>query len=248
VILARKLAESFRIPVLILTDANLATGVQAIERPEVTDEWFAPPVDQSPWDKNVPPYDWDEKTGLSERPIPGMRGGEYILTGLAHNRNSKIAYDTRSNQEGMDMRSRKLAALAETLKPPEVHGDPEGDLLIVGWGSTIGAIEEAVDLARSNGKKVSSLHVRFLSPLEPGLKEIFSGFRKVKTIELNYSDEPDAPLSGAEYRRYAQLAYVLRAHTLMDVDCWSKVPGHPVSPATIGRVIDETLAQMEGAA
>ena len=247
VILARKLAESFRTPVLILTDANLATGVQAIERPEVTDEWFAPPVDQSPWNRDVPPYDWDEKTGLSERPIPGMRGGEYILTGLAHNRNSKIAYDTRSNQEGMDMRSRKLAALAATLKPPEVHGDPEGDLLIVGWGSTIGAIEEAVDLARSEGKKVSALHIRFLSPLEPGLTEIFSGFRRVKTIELNYSDEPDAPLSGAENRRYAQLAYVLRAHTLMDVDCWSKVPGHPLSPATIGRVIDETLAQMEGA-
>jgi len=248
VILARKLAESFRIPVLILTDANLATGVQAIERPEATDEWFAPPVDQSPWDTSVPPYNWDEKTGLSERPIPGMRGGEYILTGLAHNRNSKIAYDTKSNQEGMDMRSRKLAALAATLKPPEVHGDPEGDLLIVGWGSTVGAIEEAVDLARSQGKKVSSLHLRFLSPLEPGLKEIFSGFRMVKTIELNYSDDPDAPLSGAEYRRYAQLAYILRAHTLMDVDCWSKVPGHPVAPATIGRIIDETLAQMEGAA
>jgi len=247
VILARKLAESFRTPVLILTDANLATGVQAIERPEVTDEWFAPPVDQSPWNSDVPPYDWDEKTGLSERPIPGMRGGEYILTGLAHNRNSKIAYDTRSNQEGMEMRSRKLAALAATLKPPEVYGDPEGDLLIVGWGSTIGAIEEAVDLARAEGKKVSSLHIRFLSPLEPGLKEIFSGFRRIKTIELNYSDEPDAPLSGAENRRYAQLAYVLRAHTLMDVDCWSKVPGHPLSPATIGRVIDETLAQMEGA-
>jgi 2-oxoglutarate ferredoxin oxidoreductase subunit alpha len=247
VILARKLAESFRTPVLILTDANLATGVQAIERPEVTDEWFAPPIDQSPWDKNVPPYDWDEKTGLSERPIPGMRGGEYILTGLAHNRNSKIAYDTKSNQEGMDMRSRKLAALATTLKPPEVHGDPEGDLLIVGWGSTMGAIEEAVDLARAEGKKVSSVHLRFLSPLEPGLKKIFSGFKKVKTIELNYSDAPDAPLSGTENRRYAQLAYVLRAHTLMDIDCWSKVPGHPLSPATIGRVVDETLEQLEGA-
>src|SRR5210317_2080617 len=247
VILARKLAESFRTPVLILTDANLATGVQAIERPEVTDEWFAPPVDQSQWDENVLPYDWDEKTGLSERPIPGMRGGEYILTGLAHNRNSKIAYDTKSNQEGMDMRSRKLAALSATLKPPEVHGDPEGDLLIVGWGSTIGAIEEAVDLARGEGKKVSSVHLRFLSPLEPGLKKIFSGFRKIKTIELNYSDAPDAPLSGTENRRFAQLAYVLRAHTLMDIDCWSKVPGHPLPPATIGRVIDETLAQMEGA-
>ncbi len=247
VILARKLAESFRTPVLILTDANLATGVQAIERPEATEDWFAPPVDQSPWDRDIPPYDWDEKTGLSERPIPGMRGGEYILTGLAHNRNSKIAYDTQSNQEGMNMRSRKLATLAATLKPPEVHGDPEGDLLIVGWGSTIGAIEEAVELARAEGKRVSSVHLRFLSPLEPGLKDIFSKFRKVKTIELNYSDAPDAPLSGTENRRYAQLAYVLRAHTLMDIDCWSKVPGHPLSPATIGRVINETLEQMEGA-
>jgi 2-oxoglutarate ferredoxin oxidoreductase subunit alpha len=245
VILARKLAESFRTPVLVLTDANLATGVQLIERPEVTEEWFAPPIDQSDWDRSVAPYDWDEKTGLSERPIPGMRGGEYILTGLAHNRQSKIAYDTASNQEGSNMRSRKLAALAATLKPPEVYGDPEGDLLIVGWGSTLGAIEEAVDIARAEGKKVSSLHLRFLSPLEPGLKEIFSKFRKIKTVELNYSDAPNAPLTTAEYRRYAQLAVVLRGHTLMDVDCWSVVPGHPLSPAMIGRVISDTLEEME---
>ena len=245
-IMARQLAEAFRTPVIILTDANLATGVQLIERPDVTDEWFAPPIDQSNWDENVAPYEWDEKTGLSERPIPGMRGGEYILTGLAHNESSKIAYDTASNQQGMDMRSRKLAALSETMKPPEVHGDPEGDLLIVGWGSTLGAIEEAVDIARAEGKKVSSLHLTFLSPLEPGLKEIFSKFRKVKTIELNYSDKPDAPLINAETRRYSQLALVLRSHTLMDVDCWSVVPGHPLSPARIGRVIDETLDEMQG--
>jgi len=247
VILARKLAEAFRTPVIILTDANLATGVQAIERPEVTEEWFAPPLDQSAWDPDVAPYNWDETTGLSERPIPGMRGGEYILTGLAHNRNSKIAYDTASNQEGMDMRSRKLAALAETMKPPEIHGDPTGDLLIVGWGSTMGAIEEAVDLARAQGQKVSSLHLRFLSPMEPGLKKIFSGFKKVMTIELNYSDDPDAPLINEENRRYSQLALVLRAHTLMDVDCWSVVPGHPLSPRTIGNVIDARLNKLEGA-
>ncbi|NIV18375.1 MAG: 2-oxoacid:acceptor oxidoreductase subunit alpha [Woeseiaceae bacterium] len=247
VIMARKLAESFRTPVIILTDANLATGVQPIARPEVTEDWFAPPVDQSAWDQKVSPYDWDETTGLSERPIPGMRDGEYILTGLAHNRDSKIAYDTASNQEGANMRSRKLAALAATLKPPEVHGDPTGDLLIVGWGSTLGAIEEAVDIARAQGKKVSSLHVRFLSPLEPGLKEIFSRFRKVMTIELNYSDEPDAPLINADTRRYSQLALVLRAHTLMDIDCWSVVPGHPLSPRRIGTVIDQRLETLEGA-
>jgi 2-oxoglutarate ferredoxin oxidoreductase subunit alpha len=247
VIMARKLAESFRTPVIVLTDANLATGVQPIPRPEVTDEWFAPPLDQSAWDEQVAPYDWDETTGLSERPIPGMRDGEYILTGLAHNRDSKIAYDTASNQEGANMRSRKLAALAATLKPPEIHGDPTGDLLIVGWGSTQGAIEEAVDLARASGKKVSSVHLRFLSPLEPGLKEIFSGFRQVMTIELNYSDDPDSPLINEDTRRYAQLALVLRAHTLLDIDCWSVVPGHPLSPRRIGSVIDARLENLEGA-
>ena len=213
----------------------------------MSDEWFAPPVDQSAWDEDVAPYDWDEETGLSERPVPGMRGGEYILTGLAHNRNSKIAYDSASNQEGAAMRSRKLAALAATLKPPEVHGDATGDLLVVGWGSTLGAIEEAVDIARAQGKKVSSLHLRFLSPMEPGLKEIFEGFKQVMTIELNYSDDPDAPMINDENRRRSQLALVLRAHTLMDIGCWSVVPGHPLSPSRIGKVIDARLKKMEGA-
>jgi len=247
VVMARKLAESFRTPIILLTDANLATGVQPIERPEVTEDWFAPPIDQSAWDTNVAPYDWDTKTGLSERPIPGMRNGEYILTGLAHNRNSKIAYDSASNQEGADMRSRKLAALGASMKPPEIHGDKAGDLLIVGWGSTLGAIEEAVDRARAEGKNVSSLHLRFLSPLEPGLKEIFEGFRKVMTVEINYSDDPDAPLITSENRRYSQLAIVLRSHTLMDIDCWSLIPGHPLQPGTIHKVIDTQLAEMEGA-
>ena len=115
VILARKLAEDFRTPVLVLTDANLATGVQPFPRPEPRMEWLALPIDQSNWEEGVAPYDWDEKTGLSRRPIPGQRGGEYTLTGLAHTRWSKVAYDPGSNQKGCDMRSRKLAALQSTL-------------------------------------------------------------------------------------------------------------------------------------
>ena len=144
------------------------------------------------------------------------------------------------------MRSLKLAALAETLKPPKVYGEDSGDLLVVGWGSTRGAIEEAVELAREQGKSVSSLHLTFLSPLEPGLKEIFERFRKVMTIELNYSDGPDVPLASGERRRYAQLAQVLRSHTLLDIDCWSVVPGHPLSPGRIGKVIDDNLEKLEG--
>ncbi len=244
VVMARRLAEAFRTPVVLLTDANLATGVQPYERPEPHRDWLAPPVDQSEWDENVPPYNWDPETGLSPRPIPGMPGGQYVLTGLAHTNHSKVAYDSDSNQRGCNMRSRKLAALTGTLKPPTVHGDPEGDLLVVGWGSTLGAIEEAVDRARTRGYRVSSVHLRFLSPLEPGLKEIFRRFRKVMTVEINYSDHPHAPLITDETRRYAQLAWLLRAHTLMDIDCWSVVYGHPLQPGMIHKVLVQHLTAM----
>ena len=67
------------------------------------------------------------------------------------------------------------------------------------------------------------------------------------TIELNYSDDPEAPMITSETRRYAQLAQVLRAHTLLDIDCWSAVPGHPLSPQRIGKVIDAHLNKMKGA-
>ena len=237
VILSRSLAETFRTPVILLTDANLATGVQSYPRPHPQSDWLSSPIDTSAWDPNVTPYDWDEETGLSPRPIPGQRDGEYVLTGLAHTPHSKVAYDPMSNQRGCEMRSRKLAALQGSLKPPQVHGDPQGELLLVGWGSTQGAIEEAVDRARAEGVTVSSLHIRFLSPLEPGLAAIFHGFRQVMTIEINYSDAPDAPLITPTKRRIGQLAWLLRAHTLIDIDCWTRVHGQPLQPGDIYREI-----------
>jgi 2-oxoglutarate ferredoxin oxidoreductase subunit alpha len=131
------------------------------------------------------------------------------------------------------MRSRKLAVLQSMLVPPPVYGADTGDLLVVGWGSTRGAIEEAVDRARKEGLQVSSLHLRFLSPLEPGLKEIFSRFTRVCTVEINYSDEPGDPFITDESRRRGQLCWLLRAATLADVDCWTRVPGEPLRPGAI---------------
>jgi 2-oxoglutarate ferredoxin oxidoreductase subunit alpha len=230
---ARQLAEAFRTVVIVLTDANLATGQTSFPYPQLSEDWLSAPVDQSPWDPEVRPYEWDPETGLSPRPIPGQPGGMYVLTGLAHNERSKVAYASAANQHSMSRRSAKIAALQRSLKPPKVHGDDEGDLLVVGWGSTLGAIEEAVDRIRADGEKVSALHLRFLSPLEPGLKDIFSRFKKVMTVEINYSDEPDMPLITPENRRISQLAFVLRASTLTDVDCWSLVPGQPLPPGMI---------------
>ena len=120
------------------------------------------------------PYDWDPDTGLARRFIPGQPGGMHTVTGLAHDRASHVAYDPEINEESLRARSLKLAALQKTLKAPPVFGDAEGDLLVIGWGSTKGAIEEAVERLRAEGCKVSSMHLRFLQPMAPGIKEAMS--------------------------------------------------------------------------
>ncbi|MBW2295696.1 MAG: hypothetical protein JRG89_25010 [Deltaproteobacteria bacterium] len=127
------------------------------------------------------------------------------------------------------------------MTPPPIHGDDSGRLLIVGWGSTKGAIEEAVDRARADGQAVSSTHITFLSPLQPGLRDIFARFDHVMTVEINYSDEPDAPHITPENRRLGQLAFLLRANTLVDVDCWTRVPGQPLRPGQIHEAICNKL-------
>jgi 2-oxoglutarate ferredoxin oxidoreductase subunit alpha len=230
---ARQIAETFRTVVVVLTDANLATGVQPFRRPEPDARWQATPLDLPAWPENKPPYDWDDRTGLSQRVIPGQPGGMFTATGLAHNKWGRVAYDPDSHQQGCRMRSRKLAVLQQALSTPEVCGPEWGEVLVVGWGSTKGAIEEAVDRGQAEGMSVSSLHLPFLSPLPPGLEEIFGRFERVLTVEINYSDEPDDPFISRENRRYSQLAWLLRARTLVDVDCWSRVPGQPLRPGEI---------------
>ena len=102
----------------------------------------------------------------------------HTLTGLAHDRGSKVAYDPEINEEGLRVRSLKIAALQKTLRTPPVFGDPEGDLLVVGWGSTKGAIEEAVERLRAEGLKVSSLHLTFIQPMPSGIREILKRFSR----------------------------------------------------------------------
>jgi len=237
VVTARRLAEAFRTVAVVLSDANLATGVQPFPRPELCPEWSAAEPDLVPVAEGTRPYEWDERLGLSTRIIPGQPGGMFTVTGLAHDARSKVAYGSGVHQHASSMRSRKLAVLQQMLMPPRIHGAESGELLIVGWGSTRGAIEEAVDRARGEGLSVSSLHLTFLSPLEPGLGEIFRRFGKVMTVEINYSDDASDPFITSENRRRGQLAFLLRAETLVDVDCWTRVPGEPLRPGVIVDVI-----------
>jgi 2-oxoglutarate ferredoxin oxidoreductase subunit alpha len=213
-ITARKMAETFNMVVVVLTDASLASAQQPFPRPRFTEQWLAPPVDQSAIPTGAKPYDWDARTGLLRRFIPGQPNGMHCLTGLAHDRMSRT---------------------------PPLFGEAEGELLVVGWGSTKGAIEEAVERVRAQGHKVSSLHLRFLQPMASGIKPLLRRFNRVMTVESNWCDRLDEELIDEENRRYSELAWLLRARYLIDVDCWSEVKGQPIKPGAIAHAIQERL-------
>ncbi len=240
-ITARKIAETFNMVVVVLSDASLATAQQPFARPVFSEEWLAAPIDQTPVPEGAKPYDWDPVTGIARRFVPGQPGGMHTITGLAHDRNSKVAYDPATNEEGLRARSLKLAALQRTLKTPPVYGEPDGDLLLVGWGGNQGAIEEAVDRLCAMGKKVSSLHLRFIQPLPSGIREILQRFARVMTIEGNWSDSLEDELIDEDNRRYSALAMMLRSRYLVDVDCWSEARGQPIKP---GSVVDAALTRL----
>jgi len=136
--------------------------------------------------------------------VPGTRiaSGRYpIATGLEHD---ELGHPTGSPKMHLQMtakRRKKLQALAATLPTPKTYGPPEGNVLLVGWGSTQGPIREAVDRARAAGDSISGITLRHLNPLPNGLENIFSGFHHVLVVELN-----DEGLYG-----YGQLGGLLRA-------------------------------------
>ena len=237
VITARKIAETFNTVVVVLTDASLATAQQPFPRPRFSEEWLSPPADQSAIPEGAKPYDWDDRTGLARRFIPGQPNGMHCLTGLAHDRMSRVAYDPAINQEGTRSRSLKLASLQKTLKTPPVFGDEEGDMLVVGWGSSKGAIEEAIERLRAEGLSVSSLHLRFLQPMASGIGDVMRRFNKVMTVENNWSDDINDEIIDEENRRYSELAWLLRARYLVDIDCWSEVKGQSLKPGAIAHAI-----------
>ena len=242
VVTARKIAETFNMVVVILSDASLATAQTPFTRPQFTEDWLAPPIDQSPVPKGAKPYDWDNSTGLFRRFVPGQPGGMHTVTGLAHDRSSRVAYDPANNEEGLRHRSLKLAALQKTLTTPPVFGDEDGDLLLIGWGSTRGAIEESVTRMRAEGHRVSSLHLTFLQPMPSGIGEVLRRFDRVMTIENNWSDRSGDALIDEDNRRYSALAMMLRARFLVDVDCWSESRGRPIKPGAICHELRTRLA------
>jgi len=150
------------------------------------------------------PYDLSATNGVTHHVPPGTRiaSGRYpVVTGLEHD---EMGHPTGAPKLHMAMsakRRKKLQTLSGTLPIPKVYGPPEGNVLLVGWGSNQGPLRDAVDRARAGGDSVSASHIRYINPLPSGLENIFSGFNHVFVVELN-----DEGLYG-----YGQLAGLLRA-------------------------------------
>jgi 2-oxoglutarate/2-oxoacid ferredoxin oxidoreductase subunit alpha len=200
---AVNIARQYNVPVIILSDQAIATRIEAFMEPDLEKVCQDISPDLSPV-PDFKPYDLSAPDGVVPRVVPGTRiaSGIYpIATGLEHD---ELGHPTGSPKLHMQMtakRRKKLQALAATLPTPKIYGPPEGNVLLVGWGSTQGPIREAVDRARAAGDSISSLHIKNLNPLPNGLENIFSGFHHVFVVEMN-----DEGLYGQ-----GQLATLLRA-------------------------------------
>jgi len=198
---AARIARKYSTPVFILSDASLATRIQAFDEPDLKSLMVDPKPDLSPRPAGFKPYPLN---GITQHAPPGTRmlDGKYpTVTGLEHD---EMGHPTGSPALHMDMtakRRNKLQQLAAEIPVPEVYGDPEGEALIVGWGSTYGPIYEAAKSARVRGESISALNLRHLNPLPNGLEKIFARFKRVIVAEMN-----DQGLYG-----YGQLATILRA-------------------------------------
>ncbi|MDB6031841.1 MAG: pyruvate ferredoxin oxidoreductase [Verrucomicrobiales bacterium] len=200
---AVNIARKYSVPVIILTDQGIATRIEAFAEPDLEKicQDLTPNLDPIPDHK---PYDLSAPQGITHHVAPGTRimSGKYpVVTGLEHD---EMGHPTGSPKLHMSMtakRRKKLQALGAELPAPQVYGPPEGNVLLVGWGSTEGPIREAVNRARAAGDAVSSLHIRHINPLPNGLEKVFSAFNHVFVVEMN-----DEGLYG-----YGQLASLLRA-------------------------------------
>jgi 2-oxoglutarate ferredoxin oxidoreductase subunit alpha len=200
---AVNIARKYNVPVFVLSDQAIATRIEAFTEPKLEKICQDISPDLTPV-ADYKPYDLSSPDGVTPRVVPGtpILSGRYpIAGGLEHDELGHPTGDPKLHMQMTAKRRKKLQALAATLPTPKVYGPPEGNLLLVGWGSSQGPIREAVDRARAAGNSVSALHIKYLNPLPPGLENIFSGFNAVRVVELN-----DEGLYG-----YGQLAGLLRA-------------------------------------
>ncbi|MCB9601813.1 MAG: 2-oxoacid:acceptor oxidoreductase subunit alpha [Sandaracinus sp.] len=226
---AVRLATKYMTPVMVLTDGYLANGAEPWKIPSMAD--FAPfPVkhlEEKP--EGFHPFLRDPETLARVWVKPGTPELMHRIGGLEKGQHSgNISYDPANHETMTKLRAEKVARVA--LDVPEAtldSGEPGGDLVVVGWGSTYGAIKQAVAKVRADGRKVAHLHLRNLWPLPRGLKELLSSFGQVMVPEMNNG----------------QLDRLLRAELLIEAEGFHKIMGLPFRIAELVSEIERRLGQ-----
>jgi len=207
---AARIALTYMTPVILLSDLYVANGAEP---------WLVPNLSEIPEIKNelAEPgkeyviYRRDPETLARTQAIPGQLGLEHRIGGLEKGEDGGVSYDPENHEEMTHLRAQKIAGISKSLDPIEVQGEAEGDLLVIGWGGTYGAISSAVRILRDEGYAVSSIHLRHLNPLPADLSDILARFKKVIVPELNLG----------------QLSLILRAKYLVDIISHTKIQGKP---------------------
>ena len=222
---AVRIAVKYMTPVILLTDGYLANGAEPWNVPRFEDLPPIPVVFRTD-PEGFFPYLRDPKTLARPWVRPGTPGLEHRVGGIEKaDVTGNISYDPANHELMTKHRARKVEAVAQDIPPTEVRGDASGDLLIVGWGSTFGAIAAAVDEVRAQGARVSHVHLRHLNPLPPDLGGILKRFKKVLVPEMNMG----------------QLRTMIRAEYLVDAGGLNKIQGQPFKVTEILEGIRKTL-------
>jgi 2-oxoglutarate ferredoxin oxidoreductase subunit alpha len=225
---ASRIAVKYMVPVIILSDGYLANGAEPWRIPEVN-ELPEIPVKFETNPVDFKPYRRDPLTLARPWAIPGTPGLEHRIGGLEkQDVSGNINYEPLNHEKMVRLRAAKVEAITQDIPLVEPEGDPEGDLLVVAWGSTHGAITAAVKGQRqklAGRKRIGHLHLRYLNPLPPNVGEILSRYKKVLVPELNMG----------------QLSWLLRAKFLVDAVGLNKIQGRPFKQSELEQKIEELL-------
>jgi 2-oxoglutarate ferredoxin oxidoreductase subunit alpha len=221
---AARIAVAYRTPVILLSDLFLANSSEPWRIPEAG---ALPPIDPAFAQPGEPfsPYARDEK-GARPWAIPGTPGLAHRIGGLEkEDVTGDISYDGANHARMTRIRAAKVAGLAADVPPLAVDADPGAELLVLGWGSSRGAIRAAARRVRANGHAVAVAHLHHLQPLPSDLGEVLHRYDRVLVPEMN---------SG-------QLANLLRAKYLVDVESYSAIEGRPLYAAELERELEARL-------
>lgn len=233
--MARYLAEKLRLPVFIMSDFQTANSYKVISKLKVlqmNDVEEIPDFVLERFHINRLPKDIEMVRTLQAP--PGTEGGMRRVTGLNTDQGGKVNYSAGTNQHSHQIRNEKVHHVRRALIKPEMFGPDTGDILVVSWGSTRGALEEAISLCAKEGLKVGGMNLRIVYPLPLILKEIFAKYKKIVTVEVAYGDN----------LKPSPLALLLRAETLVDVKSMiAQATGRPIRPKSIVQMVKEVLSK-----